>query len=83
MREGAVRGVSYALSLIFLKHVYGVKWSPWSVTFEIKHLKEGVRVFKYPSSLIFPIKFYLILFLLLIARLWVYSCYKMAVFYRI
>ena len=54
--EGAVRGVSYPLSLNFFfesmySHVYGVKWSPWSVTFEINYLREEVRVLKYPLSL--------------------------------
>ena len=45
IREGAVRGVSYPLSVNFFEsmysHVYGVKWSPWSVNFEINYLREG------------------------------------------
>ena len=57
IREGAVRGLSYPFSLILFEsmysHVYGAKWSPWSVPFKINYLREGVRVLKYPISLIF------------------------------
>ena len=49
-----MRGVSYPLSVNFFEsmysHVYSVKWSPWSVNFEINYLREGVRVLKYPLS---------------------------------
>ena len=42
-------------------HVYGVKWSPWSVPFEIDYLREGGCEFsKLPYPLFFRIKFYLI-----------------------
>ena len=33
-------------------HVYGVKWLPWSVTYEINYFREGVRGLKYSLSLI-------------------------------
>ena len=38
-------------------HVYGVKWSPWSVPFEIDYLREGVRVLKYPLSIFFELNY--------------------------
>ena len=60
-----VRGSSYPLSRIYFEsmysHVYGVKWSPWSVLFEIDYLREGGA--SYQISLIpcfFRIKFYFI-----------------------
>ena len=41
----AVRGVNYPLAVNFFEsmysHVYGVKWSPWSVNFEINYFREG------------------------------------------
>ena len=60
-----VRGLSYPFSFNFFfesmySHVYYLKWSPWSVPFEINYLREGGASFKYPLSLIFQIKFYLI-----------------------
>ena len=33
-------------------HVYGVKWSPWSVPFEIDYLREGVCEF---SNIPYPL----------------------------
>ena len=63
--KGAVRGLSYPLSLIFFESmyslVYGVKWSPWSIPFEINYLREGgassqITLIPY----FFRIKFYLI-----------------------
>ena len=42
-------------------HVYGVKWSPWSVPFEIDYLREGgasSQISLIPDF--FRIKFYLI-----------------------
>ena len=60
LRGGHKGGGRYKVSVIpyplfffesMYSHVYGVKWSPWSVNFEINYLREGVRVLKYPLSL--------------------------------
>ena len=58
-----MRGHSHLFSLIFFfesmySHVYGVKWSPWSVPFEINYLRDGDTSSQ--ISLIFRIKFHLI-----------------------
>ena len=60
--RGVIRDGGGARSQLFLlpylfesmySHVYGVKWSPWSVPFEINYLREGLRILNIPYPLFF------------------------------